>query len=118
MELRINRDVESHRDVRSAVSDGAKTGSLGNGEGNRVAQPSAAVSVEVARRKVEAENVLSASTRVRDPALAVQLARQIRTQITIRSEDAVRAQITNVTPLVLRALSEPDASDTAVEAGA
>lgn len=119
MELRINRDLESQRDVRSTATEGSKPAASGSGEGTRGAQPQAVVSVDLARRQVEAENQLAANNRVRDPAVAVQLAKQIRTQITVRSQDAVSVQTANVTPQVLRSLflDYPDPGP-AAEAGA
>lgn len=119
MELRIHRDMESHRDVRSTATEGSKPVSPASGEGNRGAQPQVAVSVDLARRQVEAENLQAAQNRVRDPAVAVQLARQIRTQITARAQDAMSIQTTNVTPQVLRTLfQEPMDTGPAAEAGA
>jgi len=53
---------------------------------------------------VEAENLQAAANRVRDPAIAVSLAKQIRTQITTRAEDAVKAQASAVSPHMLRTL--------------
>lgn len=119
MELRINRDLESQRDVRPTATEGSKPISSATGEGIRGAQPSAAVSVDLARHQVEAENQQAAQNRVRDPAVAVQLAKQIRTQITARAQDAVTVQTANVTPQVLRTLFQ-DHTDTgpAAEAGA
>lgn len=119
MELRINRDVESQREVRSTATEGSKPISSVGGEGTRGAQPQAAVSVDLARRQVEAENLQAAQNRVRDPAVAVQLARQIRTQITARAQDAVSVQTTNVTPQVLRTLFQDSmGTGPAAEAGA
>lgn len=119
MELRINRDLESQREVRSTATEGSKPISPAAGEGIRGAEPSAVVSVDLARRQVEAENQQAAKNRVRDPAVAVQLAKQIRTQITARAQDAVTVQTANVTPQVLRTLFQdhPESSP-AAEAGA
>ncbi len=118
MELRINRDWESHRDVRSAATEGNKAVSSASGDGIRGAEPQPAVSVEVARRQVEAENLQAASNRVRDPAVAIQLASAIRTQITVRAHDAVRVQAANVTPQVLRMLTDAPDDGPATETGA
>ncbi len=119
MELRINRDFESQRDVRPTATEGSKPQSSATGEGIRGAEPQAAVSVDLARRQVEAENQQAAKSRVRDPAVAVQLAKQIRTQITARAQDAVSAQMANVTSQVLRTLFQDHSElDPTAEAGA
>ncbi|MBM3266459.1 MAG: hypothetical protein FJZ01_02320 [Candidatus Sericytochromatia bacterium] len=118
MELRINRDWESHRDVRSAATEGNKAVSSASGDGNRGANPPAAVSVEVARRQVEAENQQAAANRVRDPAIAIQLASAIRTQVTARAQDAVRIQTANVTTRSLQALLDAPDPDPTADAGA
>jgi hypothetical protein len=114
MELRINRDLESHRDVRSAATEGNKAVSSVGGE-SKGADPQAAVSVEVARRQVEAENLHAAANRIRDPAVAIVLASRIRTQITARAQDAVRVQMANVTPQALRSLMDMTDDGSTVE---
>ena len=119
MELRINRDSESHRDVRSTATEGKSTVPSASGQGIRGAEPQAAVSVDVARRQVEAENLQAATHRIRDSAVAIQLAKQIRTQISARAEEAVKIQATGVTPQSLRTLFQDHAvTDPAGEAGA
>lgn len=100
MELRINRDVESHH-IRSIATEGK---SPDRPEASPQTEVGPRVdSVEVARRQVAAENQ-AASRHVRDPGMAAQLAKQIRMQISKSSDDAVKAQASRVTPQVLRTL--------------